>query len=296
MQKYYPHERTNGGGQLSPTSSDENISSPEMYSRSGSSKSAIMAPNSAPVGFSPISGTPGTSPLAQRYGSGAAKKFSKRGSKRMSGVPLSPVSNYAGNGYNNALEGIAAALRNEESPNGAAHVRRNTVTAEMDPGYGSGSPDSMRTQNRLSLGFRKNSTPGGGKPNGLNAAQNKRKSVILTSIQTSFQSLFKTADKIKEVKGIFSVDTTTSAPPSLVLEEIMRVLDLEKDNSEEFKLKYKQKGYLFKCEYPNQRLVFTLEVCKIRKVELTGVKSKRLKGDLWVYKDYCQRIITKLRL
>jgi len=76
----------------------------------------------------------------------------------------------------------------------------------------------------------------------------------------------------------------------------MRVLEIEKDNAEEFKLKYKQKGYLFKCRYPSQQLEFTLEVCRIRKMELTGVKSKRLKGDLWVYKDYCQRIVTKLRL
>jgi len=156
--------------------------------------------------------------------------------------------------------------------------------------------------NRLSLGIRNSVAPS--KPalnkshqTALQQAETsgRRKSVIL-SLSTSFQSLFSKNEKIKEVKGIFSVDTTTSAPPSLVVEEIMRVLDLEMENTEEFKLKYKQKGYQFKCRYPNQGLEFTLEVCKIRKMELTGVKSKRLKGDLWVYKDYCQRIVTKLRL
>jgi len=124
----------------------------------------------------------------------------------------------------------------------------------------------------------------------------KRKSVILTNIESSFKSLFRTGDKIKEVKGIFSVDTTTSAPSAIVVEEIIRVLDLEKDNAEQFRLKYKQKGHVFKCRYPHQHLEFTLEVCKIKKMDLTGVKSKRIKGDLWVYKDYCQRIIAKLKL
>jgi len=128
------------------------------------------------------------------------------------------------------------------------------------------------------------------------SAREKRKSVILTNIETSFKNLFHTNSKIKEVKGVFSVDTTTTAPPPHVVEEIMRVLDLEKDNAEQFRLKYKQKGYVFKCRYPHQHLEFTLEVCKIKKMDLTGVKSKRLKGDLWVYKDYCQRIIGKLKL
>lgn len=92
------------------------------------------------------------------------------------------------------------------------------------------------------------------------------------------------------------MDTTTSAPPGHVVEEVMRVLELEKENSEQTRLKYKQKGYVFKCRYPFQHVEFTLEICKIKKMELTGVKSKRLKGDLWVYKDYCQRIIGKLKL
>lgn len=92
------------------------------------------------------------------------------------------------------------------------------------------------------------------------------------------------------------MDTTTTTPAAHVVEEVMRVLELEKENQEQFRLKYKQKGYQFKCRYPYQHLEFTLEVCKIKKMDLTGVKSKRLKGDLWVYKDYCQRIIAKLKL
>lgn len=215
----------------------------------------------------------------------------------MSGVP-SPVSSY-GSGYGSALEGLAAALKEEAGPGNFA--RRNTVTAaetELSAAQAQMAVEAqaLRAQNRLSLGPRNPQSP---KQPALSLLQQqqskKRQSVILTSLNTSFKKLF-ASEKIKEVKGIFSVDTTTVAPPSLVVEEIMRVLDHERENVEEFQLKYKHKGHLFKIRYPNQHLEFTLEVCKIRKMDLTGVKSKRIKGDLWVYKDYCQRIISKLRL
>jgi len=281
MQKYYPQERPlSATASLNPTDSDDNIGMPDGGRGSGSA-----------IG---------------RIGSGSTRKTAskQRVSKRMSGVPTSPPGGY-GAGYSSQLEGMAAAMqrRSDTEPPAVVNQRRNTMASEQIDSPTSyarrntvaaaeevSSPDS-RFAHRLSLGLRNSGSPPP-KPS-LNGG--KRASVIIT-LGDSFKSLFKTSDKIKEVKGIFSVDTTTSAPPSLVVEEIMRVLDLEKDNAEEFRLKFKQKGYVFKCRYPYQHLEFTLEVCKIRKMDLTGVKSKRLKGDLWVYKDYCQRIITKLRL
>jgi len=267
MQKYYPQERpvVATTASLSASSSDENLTIPEGFAASRSSSTGLP-----------------------RSGSGAARKFHKRASKRMSGSPA--FASY--NGYNNSLEGLAEAMVAGGSPEPevvAPHQRRNTI-ADTDP---ANNPD--RVHNRRSLGGRSAISPQP-KPTLNNPNAAKRKSVIFSDIGNSFKSLFKTSDKIKEVKGVFSVDSTTSQPPAIVVEEIMRVLDAEKENAEEFKLKYKQKGYLFKCRYPHQRLEFTLEVCKIKKMDLTGVKSKRIKGDLWVYKDYCQRVITKLRL
>lgn len=290
LQKHFPQERPPmpQSMPLSPSSSEENLSLPEG--------SPIRSPN----GF----GKPG-------HGSGAARKFTgHRSSKRMS----TAMSSY-GEGHSSPLAGIVAAMQSPEefrfsdggsppsasppmqSPVAQPSQRRSTVTTHAEAGYGSPEREPSRSQNRLSLreALRPHSPSKPPAPM-LGARDNKRKSVILTNLETSFKNLFSTTTKIKEVKGVFSVDTTTTAPPPHVVEEIMRVLDLEKENAEQFRLKYKQKGYVFKCRYPHQHLDFTLEVCKIKKMDLTGVKSKRLKGDLWVYKDYCQRIIGKLKL
>jgi MAP/microtubule affinity-regulating kinase len=283
MQKQYPQERPQPTGMsLTPSSSEENLSLPE--------DSPVRSPSG-------------------KYGSGGiGKNFAHRASRRMSKGPL-PQNSYAG-----GLAGLATAMANPNDyqfngsppgspPNSApqASARRSTVADKFEADH----PDreNNRINNRLSLqpGVRA-STPTAGSsrppapPLGAAGNREKRKSVILTNIETSFKNLFQTNSKIKEVKGVFSVDTTTTAPPPHVVEEIMRVLDQEKNTTEQFQLKYKQKGYVFKCRYPHQHLEFTLEVCKIKKMDLTGVKSKRMKGDLWVYKDYCQRIIGKLKL
>lgn len=267
MQKYFPQERPQAVSAAlnSNSGSDDESGIPEVLtpSKSGSA-----------IG---------------RFGSG--RRFDKRKSTK---VQHSPVSSYGS--PKTSLEGLAAA------------IRRNTVTSETEAGLAGSDPIRRHApENRFSLGpIRSNvhsdgTSSAGTSPPGVRhsalhvTSKPNRKSVIIT-LGTSFKSFFSTTDKIKEVKGIFSVDTTTSAPPTLVVEEVIRVLELEKENTEEFRLKYKQKGYVFKCKYPAQHLAFVLEVCKIRKMDLTGVKSKRLKGDLWVYKDYCQRIITKLRL
>jgi MAP/microtubule affinity-regulating kinase len=286
MQKYYPQERPSAASMpLTPSSSDDNLELPE----------------GSPVRSS--------SALGNKFGSGAGRKFANRASRRISGMP--PAQSSYGEGHASPLAGIVSALSNPSdfqfssgssppsaSPNPMhsppSYARRSTVADHAE----ASAPERDRSQHRLSLGVR-SSTPNPASPNKappMIGAREKRKSVILTNLETSFKNLFHTNSKIKEVKGVFSVDTTTTAPPALVVEEIIRILDLEKDAAEQFRLKYKQKGYVFKCRYPHQHLEFTLEVCKIKKMDLTGVKSKRLKGDLWVYKDYCQRIIAKLKL
>lgn len=283
MQKHYPQERPPPTSMaLTPSSSEENLSLPE----------------GSPVRNSAMGG---------KYGSGAGRKFANRASRRISGMP--PAQSSYGDGHASPLAGIVSALSNPNdfqfsnggsppstspplSPATSPAVRRSTVADHAE----AHARDSDRSQHRLSLGPRASTPTAGGKTPQMIGSREKRKSVILTNLETSFKNLFHTNSKIKEVKGVFSVDTTTTAPPPHVVEEIMRVLDLEKENAEQFRLKYKQKGYIFKCRYPHQHLEFTLEVCKIKKMDLTGVKSKRLKGDLWVYKDYCQRIIGKLKL
>jgi len=110
----------------------------------------------------------------------------------------------------------------------------------------------------------------------------------------SLSKLFAKPDKLKEVKGVFSVDTTTTQSPEQIMAEIKRVLNAEME-VELNVVTYKLKGYSFHCTYPAQKLKFHMEVCRIKNLDLNGIKLKRIKGDLWVYKDICQKLLTKLQ-
>jgi hypothetical protein len=125
--------------------------------------------------------------------------------------------------------------------------------------------------------------------------ESRRRSSTIVGMESAFKNLFG-GDKVKQVSGVFNVDTTTTIAPQQVIEEIKRVLDIESADGGDFQLEYKLKAYTFKCSYPNRRLKFNLEICRIKNLDLTGVKLKRVKGDLWVYKEYCQRLMAKMRL
>jgi len=236
-----------------------------------------------------------TPPAPMKMGSGAARKFhanNKRASKRLS---YNITAAYA-DGYKTPLEGIQAALSKntgepiqEEIPEDATHppsltARRNTMA-----------PTTVSAPEEKAKPTAGSRSPQLAPRNTNSAGSQRRRSVLLTGIESAFKNLMKT-EKLKEVKGVFNVDSTTSQTPDQVLEEVKRVLDSESQANEDFVFKYKQKGFVMKCEYPNQRLQFNLEVCKIKSLALTGVKAKRVKGDLWVYKEYCQRLMAKMKL
>lgn len=39
------------------------------------------------------------------------------------------------------------------------------------------------------------------------------------------------------------------------------------------------------------KLDFELEVCLIPRVEMVGIRRKRLKGDAWCYKRVCEEVL-----
>ena len=39
------------------------------------------------------------------------------------------------------------------------------------------------------------------------------------------------------------------------------------------------------------KLSFELEVCRIRRLDVVGIRRKRLKGDAWIYKRVCEEIL-----
>lgn len=226
-----------------------------------------------------------------RVGSGAAARFHKRASHRLS---YNVSASNAADGRSQ-LEALAQALADSSSGDSGSmsptnsspdlQNRRNTVDSRDR------AQTSANTPPRPML-----SPPAHpARQSSSRAAPNKRRSLIMTGLESAFKSLIK-ADKLREVKGVFNVDTTTTQSPQQVLEEIARVLEAEKLEVGPEKLEFKLKGHIFKINNPNVRLKFQLEICRIKNLDLTGVKLKRLRGDLWDYKQYCQKVMGKMRL
>jgi len=103
-------------------------------------------------------------------------------------------------------------------------------------------------------------------------------------------------DKIRTIKGVFNVDTTTMKNPREVMEEVVRVLADQP-------LMVDCEGYTFRCkstedspESSKARLQFEIEICQIKGLSMIGVKFKRLAGDVWEYRNMCQNIMAMTKL
>lgn len=54
---------------------------------------------------------------------------------------------------------------------------------------------------------------------------------------------------------------------------------------------------MFDCEDRDSAVKFEIEVCRIKGTEgWNGVRLKRMKGDLWIYKDLCQKLLARMKL
>lgn len=88
-------------------------------------------------------------------------------------------------------------------------------------------------------------------------------------------------------KALYNVSTTSSRNPDYVLDELRRAL-MSKG------IPVKQKGYTLRgriSEGVRAKLDFELEVCLIPRVEMVGIRRKRLKGDAWCYKRVCEEVL-----
>eukprot|EP01135_Chromosphaera_perkinsii_P009356 Nk52_evm32s1737 gene=Nk52_evmTU32s1737 len=139
--------------------------------------------------------------------------------------------------------------------------------------------------------------------NGLPARKNS-----LTKGKEGFSNFFNSLIKITkpstsdvstlgppEITGkSFSVSTTTSAPPDEVVEQVKNVLEKSSE------LTFKQFGYMFKIKKKDGMdktvLGFKLTICRLRDLNMTGIKFGRFKGDTWLYKEKCQEILKSMKL
>lgn len=102
-------------------------------------------------------------------------------------------------------------------------------------------------------------------------------------------------EKIRSIKGVFNVDTTTMKNPKEIVDEVQRVLADQP-------LSVEADGYIFRCKHTGPiessktKLSFEVEVCQIKGLSMNGVKFKRLAGDVWDYRNMCQILMAGMKL
>eukprot|EP01137_Pigoraptor_chileana_P016733 Opistho-2@6102 len=118
----------------------------------------------------------------------------------------------------------------------------------------------------------------------------KRQSVM-SAIRSKFtRNKSSTTDKPepRSLRFTFSVSTTSAKPAEAILEEMKRVLN-------EGRIHWEQKEpFLLACIA--EELHFEMEVCKLPRLAMNGLRLKRNSGNSWAYKQICSDLIGKMQL
>eukprot|EP00128_Syssomonas_multiformis_P011327 Colp12_sorted_trinity150504_noHs@11955 len=92
----------------------------------------------------------------------------------------------------------------------------------------------------------------------------------------------------RSLRFMFSVSTTSSKDAHELMEEIKRVVNLQNIQYEE------KEPFLIQCQAPDVQ--FELEICKLPRLSMNGIRMKRLGGNSWTYKKVCQELIEAINL
>ncbi|TPX44832.1 hypothetical protein SeMB42_g04192 [Synchytrium endobioticum] len=85
----------------------------------------------------------------------------------------------------------------------------------------------------------------------------------------------------------FSMSTTSTKDPDALISEIERVLKI-------LDIRYEIQGYMAICVCSD--IEFEVEICKLPRLSVNGLRFKRLAGEAWGYKAVTTDLIAKLQL
>lgn len=101
-------------------------------------------------------------------------------------------------------------------------------------------------------------------------------------------------DKPRSLRFTWSMKTTSSMDPHTMMDEISRVLEL---NSVSFEKKERFLVFCTHGEGEGGNLVqWEMEVCKLPRLSLNGVRFKRISGNSMAFKQIASRIANELNL
>lgn len=96
--------------------------------------------------------------------------------------------------------------------------------------------------------------------------------------------------KPRSLRFTFSMTNTSEKPAEDVMAEIKRVADLNQMTS------LQVEPFVWRCQDESEKVEFELEVCKLPRLSMNGIRPKRVSGDALSYKNACTKIFAQLNL
>lgn len=110
-----------------------------------------------------------------------------------------------------------------------------------------------------------------------------------TSISEKVKARFRKSKEPRSLRFTFSVSTTSTKEPDALLAEVTRALT-------DANVKFETHGFLIIGTAPDGGVVFEVEVCKLPRLSMNGLRFKRMSGNSWAYKTLCTDLIAKMQL
>ncbi|KAJ1564958.1 Serine/threonine-protein kinase par-1 [Nowakowskiella sp. JEL0078] len=134
----------------------------------------------------------------------------------------------------------------------------------------------------------------------VNEIKEVEASEITTEEIEKWHLLHKPPKQIRTVRFNFNSNTTSSAAPFLVFQEVTRALMcIQKMHDNNLKFTRPNDLYLLACSLNStvaeDRIEFEVEVCKLWLMKVHGVRIKRISGNPFIYKDVYSTFVSLLQ-